>query len=65
MDKIAKQNLVNKAIEAKENSYSPYSKFRVGCSLLTKDGTIYTGKRKTVHSYKLDLDRFNLFKKRL
>ena len=44
MDPIAKQNLVDKAIEAKENSYSPYSKFRVGCSLLTKDGTVYTGK---------------------
>jgi len=43
MDKITKQNLVDKAIEAKENSYSPYSKFRVGCSLLTKDGTVYTG----------------------
>ena len=44
MDLNAKQTLVDKAIEAKENSYSPYSKFRVGCSLLTKDGTIYTGK---------------------
>ena len=42
-DSISK-NLVIKAIKAKDNSYSPYSKFRVGCSLLTEDGQIYTGK---------------------
>ncbi len=41
-DKIVKE-LVDKAIEAKNNSYSPYSKFRVGCSLLTSDNKIYTG----------------------
>ena len=35
--------LVSKALEAKTNSYSPYSKFRVGCSLLTEDDTIFTG----------------------
>ena len=43
MDSVVKQNLVNKAIDAKENSYSPYSKFRVGCSLLTIDDIVYTG----------------------
>jgi cytidine deaminase len=37
------EDLVTKAIQAKENSYSPYSKFRVGCSLLTLDDKIYTG----------------------
>ena len=41
-DKIV-QELVDKAIEAKTHSYSPYSKFRVGCSLLTNDNKIYTG----------------------
>lgn len=35
--------LVEKAVEAKENSYSPYSKFRVGCALQTTDGKLYTG----------------------
>lgn len=35
--------LVTKALEAKTYSYSPYSKFRVGCSLLTEDDTIFTG----------------------
>ena len=43
MDDDLIQKLVDKAIEAKEHSYSPYSKFRVGCSLLTQDGQIYTG----------------------
>ena len=38
------ENLVLKSIEAKDHSYSPYSKFRVGCSLLTQSGQIYTGK---------------------
>ncbi|MBP9988404.1 MAG: cytidine deaminase [Ruminococcus sp.] len=35
--------LINKAIEAMKNSYSPYSNFRVGASLITKNGKIYTG----------------------
>lgn len=26
-----------------ENSYSPYSKFRVGCAVLTQSGRVYTG----------------------
>lgn len=38
------RNLVEKAIEAKNFSYSPYSKFRVGCSLLTADDKYFTGK---------------------
>ena len=36
-------NLIESALKAKENSYSPYSKFRVGAAVLTKDGKIYTG----------------------
>lgn len=35
--------LIKKAFEARENSYSPYSGFMVGAALLTKDGKIYTG----------------------
>ena len=37
------QHLVSKAIEARKNSYSPYSKFKVGAAVLTDDGKIYTG----------------------
>ena len=36
-------SLIEKAIEAKEHSYSPYSKFRVGCALLTNDGKTFIG----------------------
>lgn len=38
----AKQ-LVDLATKAKENAYVPYSNFRVGAALLTKNGKIYTG----------------------
>lgn len=31
------------AIEARKQSYSPYSGFKVGAALLGKSGTIYTG----------------------
>ena len=31
------------AVKAAENSYSPYSGFRVGAALLTADGRIFTG----------------------
>jgi cytidine deaminase len=37
------QELVFKAIEARENSYSPYSNFGVGAALLSVDGRLYTG----------------------
>ena len=37
------QDLISKSQEAKEFSYSPYSKFRVGAALLTTDGAVFTG----------------------
>ncbi|MFZ5989015.1 MAG: cytidine deaminase [Bacillota bacterium] len=37
------RELVNMAIDAKKNSYSPYSKFRVGSAVLTDSGKVYTG----------------------
>ena len=36
-------NLMDIAKEARNNSYSPYSKFKVGAALLTKTGKIYKG----------------------
>ncbi len=42
LSKLDKE-LIEEAIKAKNRSYSPYSKFRVGSSLLTADGEIYTG----------------------
>jgi cytidine deaminase len=38
-----KQKLIKEAIKAMDNAYVPYSKFKVGAALLTKDGTIYHG----------------------
>lgn len=42
-----KKNLIKKMIElakeASEKAYSPYSNYKVGASLLTKNGKIYTG----------------------
>ena len=35
--------LCRAAIQAMKQSYSPYSGFKVGAALLTKDGKIYTG----------------------
>lgn len=37
------KSLVKKANKAKQNSYSPYSHFRVGAALLTKENKVYTG----------------------
>ena len=35
--------LIEKALEAREKAYAPYSKFKVGAAVLTAGGKIYTG----------------------
>lgn len=37
------EELISLANSAKNKSYSPYSKFRVGAALLTKDGKVFQG----------------------
>ena len=37
------KDLCELAIKAMQNSYSPYSKFKVGAALLTRTGKVYTG----------------------
>jgi cytidine deaminase len=37
------KSLVNKAFEAMEKAYAPYSKFKVGAALLLEDGQIIQG----------------------
>lgn len=38
-----KEELVKKAYEAQQFSYSPYSNFQVGAALLAESGKVYTG----------------------
>ena len=38
-----RRELIEKALAAREYSYSPYSHFRVGAALLCSDGSVYTG----------------------
>lgn len=42
MIKMIKE-LINKAIQAREKSYSPYSNFKVGASVMGESGKIYSG----------------------
>lgn len=37
------EKLCSEAVAMRQMSYVPYSRFRVGAALLTKDGRIYTG----------------------
>lgn len=37
------KELIELAKQALENSYSPYSKFKVGAALLCRDGTVFLG----------------------
>lgn len=43
IDDAKKRELVEKAFEARQGSYSPYSRYQVGAALLTSDGRIFTG----------------------
>ena len=37
------ESLIAQAIEARNASYSPYSKFAVGAALLSENGSVFTG----------------------
>ncbi|MBO5011771.1 MAG: cytidine deaminase [Elusimicrobiaceae bacterium] len=43
LTKEEQEKLLDAAQQARENSYSPYSKFKVGAAVLTEDGSIFTG----------------------
>lgn len=40
---MEKEKLINEAKKVSLNSYSPYSNFKVGASVLTKNGKIFVG----------------------
>ena len=56
--------LVNKANEAREKSYCPYSGFAVGAALLTADGKVYRGANIENASYSPNIcaERVAIFK---
>ena len=43
MTELEIQKLMDCAIKARENAYSPYSHFAVGAALLCEDGSLYEG----------------------
>jgi len=47
--------LIEHSLEARKRSYSPYSRFKVGASLLAGSGKIYTGANIESASYSLTL----------
>ncbi|MFH0942551.1 MAG: cytidine deaminase [Candidatus Beckwithbacteria bacterium] len=47
------QDLINRAVEAAKNSYSPYSKYKVGAALLTVGGEIFSSCNVECASYGL------------
>lgn len=53
MNQKLRAALVRSAIDAKQNSYSPYSKFRVGAAILTDDLEIFSGSNVENASYGL------------
>lgn len=59
-----KKYLIEKALEAQENAYVPYSKFRVGAAVLMEDGSVYTGCNIEIASYSPTLcaERTAIFK---
>lgn len=58
------KELLQLAEQAAQNSYSPYSGFRVGAALLTADGKVFTGCNIENASYSLTVcaERTALFK---
>ena len=58
------KTLLNEAINAQKNAYSPYSHFKVGAAIITKEGKIFTGCNVENSSYGLTIcaERVAVFK---
>mgnify|MGYP000282918513 CR=1 FL=1 len=64
LDSTLEDSLLKRAWEAQKHAYAPYSNFKVGAALLTKNGKIYTGSNVENASYGLTIcaERVALFK---
>ena len=51
LDEKLQQQLVDEAVKAAQNSYSPYSKYKVGAALLTVGGEIFSSCNSEVAGY--------------
>lgn len=49
------EKLIEEARKIRENAYAPYSRFKVGAAISTKNGKIYTGANVENSSYGLTL----------
>ncbi len=58
------QKLISAARKARQFSYSPFSKFKVGAALITRSGNIYTGCNIEISTFALTIcaERTALFK---
>jgi cytidine deaminase len=43
LNETLRKTLIDEALAARENAYSPYSNFCVGAALLARDGRVFTG----------------------
>ena len=50
---MKKEELIKKALDARELSYSPYSHFAVGAAVILKDGRVFVGANIENSSYPL------------
>jgi cytidine deaminase len=55
MTEIDTQALIEIALDARQQAYAPYSKFKVGAALLSVDGTVFTGCNVENASYGLSI----------
>lgn len=48
-------DLVTRALEAREAAYAPYSAYAVGCAVLTSSGSVFSGCNVEISSYGLTM----------